>query len=246
MWWTDMDKDFDSMLLLVEALNIIVGMVESSLQWQNFGTRKVLQKKTMSIQQGQHRWFETKYHFYTSVHSKPFGSVYCSLCWCEISVCSNHLKETQATEGRGRWGSHTHGGKTKGYWHQQKNYIWCYCHNRVFSSAQVSSVLDESVSVSVCVCVCERVCIHVLCVCLCVFKSTSSVDQTYVLFQTYIIISIVSIYILYQHKPKSPSSPAPFKKWTSQWGDTAQVSIFPQETSVYISKWVQKESCFDC
>lgn len=50
--------------------------------------------------------------------------------------------------------------------------------------------------------------------------------------QTY---SDLSIYIFL-----SPSFPAPFKKWTSQWGDTAQESIFPQETSVYISKWVQK------
>lgn len=98
---TYMNKDFDS-TLLVEALNII-GMAESSLQWQNFGTRKALQKKTMSIWQGQHRWVQTKYHFYTSVHSKPFGTDYRSLCLCDISVCSNHLKEIQATEGRGRW-----------------------------------------------------------------------------------------------------------------------------------------------
>lgn len=47
------NEDFDS-TLLVEAPNII-GMTESSLQRQNFGTRKALQKKTMSIQQGHHR-----------------------------------------------------------------------------------------------------------------------------------------------------------------------------------------------
>ncbi len=80
--------------------------------------------------------------------------------------------------------------------------------------------------VYVCVCVC-------VCMCLCVFESTSSVDQTYVLSQT--CLDLLTIYILL-----SPSFPVPFEKWTSQWGDTAQVSIFPQETSVYISKWVQK------
>lgn len=111
---------------------------------------------------------KTKYHFYTSVHNKPFGTDYCSLCWCKISVCSNYLRETQATEERGPIGSHTHGGKTKGYWHQQKNYIWCKCHNSFPFCTVVKCVRWESVCVSVCVCVHTFFFISFfLCVCVC-------------------------------------------------------------------------------
>lgn len=183
----------------------------------------------MSIRQGPLRWSQTKQYFYTSVHSKPFGTDYRSLCWCVINVRSNHLTETQAIEGRDGFGGG--GGVTHPHTHMEvrrkgidikkkKIYIWCYCHNRVLPSAQVSEQ---------CVCVC----LTMLRVCLYVFKSTLRVDQTYILFQTCPVTSAIYIFL-------SPSFPAPFQKWTSQWGDTAQVSIFPQETSVYTRKWLWK------
>lgn len=68
-------------------------------------------------------------------------------------------------------------------------------------------------NVYVCACVCVM--------CSCVFKS----KPVWIFFQFTFFFS--------------PLFAAPFKVWMSQWGDTAQVSIFPQETSVYISKWVQ-------
>lgn len=144
--------------------------------------------------------------------AKPFGSV-CRFPFVGVRLAlfaqiiernSSHWKEGRKDGG----GGHTHMEvRQKGIDINRKNYIWCYCHNRVFPSAQVSSVTWA--------CVCMCVCAYMCRVCSCVFESTSSVEQTYVFFvffnpQTY--LDHLNLHNSISTSPRVLPLPAPNQK----------------------------------
>lgn len=166
---------------------------------------------------------KVKDHFYTSVHSETVWHwLPCSLfVGGEINACANE-KKSQATEGRDT--------------HMEVRQKGVDINRKTTTGVTVTIEFPFCTVVKVCrmsLCACACMCVFMW-ICMCVSPPLVCMSSQ----------NLLSAYID-QPKLNSPSVPAPFKKWTSQWGDTAQVSIFPQETSVYISKWVQKESCFD-